>query len=58
MMIAAGMTVKGTAFDAPLVVVTTTFPLASPEGRRQVICVADQDVGVQAVPLNVMVEPP
>jgi|SRR5579872_2089608 len=58
-MLGTGNTVKGTPFDVPLEVATTTFPLVAPFGTGTTILVEAQLVGVApAPPLNVTVLDP
>jgi hypothetical protein len=53
--VAVGETVKGSALLARPPTVTTTLPVVAPAGTGTTMLLADQFVGVAAVPLNVTV---
>jgi hypothetical protein len=53
--VGVGMTVNESPLLASPPTATTTLPLVAPTGTGTTMLVADQDVGVAAVPLNVTV---
>src|SRR5204862_196417 len=53
--VAVGTTVNATPLLATPPTVTTTFPVVAPAGTGTTMLVADHDVGVAVVPLNVTV---
>src|SRR5262249_56892016 len=57
-MLGGTVTVKVTPLLARLLTVTTTLPVVEPAGTGTTMLVADQPVGVAAVPLKVTVLPP
>src|SRR5207249_1298072 len=52
-MLGVGNTVNATPLLATPLTVTTTFPVVAPAGTGTTMLVADHEVGVPAVPLNV-----